>query len=559
MYIKKAFRILKYFFIGFFVILLALFIYFVIAVQLSEPEIENTTVLQTPVEIVSQDFIICGKGRLQHNKYGLWELYLEGSPFELGVINGKLSTDLIERQEVAFVNQINKMIPSQGYLKFLKYFIAFFNRNLDNNIDDQYLQEIYGVSLSASDKFEFVGDNYRRILNYHGAHDIGHALQNMNLVGCTAFASWNEKSKDGEMIVGRNFDFHAGDEFAENKIVCFVKPDSGYRFMMITWGGMIGVVSGMNMQGLTVTLNAAKSDMPLNTATPVSILAREILQYASNIEEAYVIAQSRNTFVSEAFLIGSARDGKAVVIEKSPALTSLYETDTNYLILTNHFQSDAFKSSELSRENIEMNSTMYRYKRVQQLMDEYPEMDVNSTAAILRDQKGLDEENIGMGNEKAINQLIAHHSIIVKPEERLFWINTGPYQLGEYICYDLDSVFSKFPALKDTSILFEKELMLTADSFYFHQDYQDFVTYKRYYELIQDKIRAEQDTTFDDDEMIRANPHFFASYNALGNWYKYKNENAKAIQYFEEALKRDIPTQYERDAIKEKLENLKDE
>ncbi len=559
MYIKVVLKILKYFFIGLFVILLGLFVYFLIAVQLSEPEIENTTAVQIPVQNISEDFIICGKGRLQHNEYGLWELYLEGNAFELGVINGKLSKDLINKQEVAFVNQINKMIPSKSYLKFLKYFIAFFNRKLDNNIDEQYLQEIYGVSLSASDKFEFIGNNYRRLLNYHGAHDIGHALQNMNLVGCTAFAFWGGKSKDGRMMIGRNFDFHAGDEFAENKIVCFIKPDNGYRFMMITWGGMIGVVSGMNMQGLTVTLNAAKSDMPLNTATPVSILAREILQYASNIEEAYEIAQSRNTFVSEAFLVSSVKDDKAVVIEKSPDVTSIYESDTNYLILTNHFQSDAFKNSELTRENIEMTSTMYRYNRVKQLMELYPELDVSSVAEILRDQKSVDDKNIGMGNEKAINQLIAHHSVIFKPEEKLVWINTGPWQMGEYVCYDLDSVFVKFPALHDTAILFEKDLTLPSDSFYYSSNYQDFIRYKKYYGLIQDKIRKEQDTVFNDAEMIKANPLFFATYDALGNWYDYKNDYRKAEYYYLQALKRDIPTIYERDAIKDKLEKVKDE
>ena len=54
----------------------------------------------------------------------------------------------------------------------------------------------------------------------------------------------------------------------------------------------------------------------------------------------------------------------------------------------------------------------------------------------------LENTDIGLGNEKAINQLIAHHSIIFEPQKKRVWVSTGPWQLGEFVCYDLDKVFS---------------------------------------------------------------------------------------------------------------------
>ncbi len=193
------------------------------------------------------------------------------------------------------------MIPSKFYLHFLKYFVGWFNRHLDENVTEEYKEEIYGVSESASDKYQYIGSNYQRILNYHAAHDIGHALQSMALVGCTSFGTWDAKSQDSTMIIGRNFDFYVGDKFAEDKIVAFFNPSAGYKFMTVTWGGFVGAVSGMNEKGLTVTINAAKTNIPSGSATPVSLVAREILQYAKNIEEAHEIAKKRKMFVSESF------------------------------------------------------------------------------------------------------------------------------------------------------------------------------------------------------------------------------------------------------------------
>src|SRR5690606_41336702 len=86
-----------------------------------------------------------------------------------------------------------------------------------------------------------------------------------------------------------------------------------------------------NEKGLTVTLNAGKSSIPLRGKTPVSIVARYILQNAENIDEAVQIAQTFAVFVSESFLIRSARDNKGVVLEMSPKKFDVYEQQNGKL------------------------------------------------------------------------------------------------------------------------------------------------------------------------------------------------------------------------------------
>ncbi|MGA3014612.1 MAG: C45 family peptidase, partial [Bacteroidales bacterium] len=234
-------------------IIIVICIWFQLVTQVRIPAEKDMSITRAEVTSPEEGFYKCGRNWLQERNSGLWELYLEGKTFDRGVIEGKLTKTLIEKQEQAFIDEINYMIPSSSYLKFLRYFIYWFNRDLADYIPDEYKSEIYGISLSASDKFRFIGNNYERMLNYHSAHDIGHALQDFKMVGCTSFGVWKDKSKNGDLLIGRNFDFYIGDEFDINKIVCFEKPENGYPFMMITWGGMIGAVSGMNEQGLTVT------------------------------------------------------------------------------------------------------------------------------------------------------------------------------------------------------------------------------------------------------------------------------------------------------------------
>ncbi len=531
--------------IGFIILILAILIYFKLAVQITPPKISYK--LTFPLNRIKSDtnFYTLGNNWFRKSKSGLWEMYIEGKPYERGVITGILAKELIFKQEKAFVNQFDKMVPNKHYLSFLRYFVAWFNRNLDQYTENEFQQEIYGISQSASDTFNFIGPKFQRMLNYHAAHDIGHALQNYHMVGCTSFAAWGNATEDSTLIIGRNFDFYVGDEFARNKIVCFVNPDKGYRFLSVTWAGMTGVVSGMNEKGLTVTLNAAKSDIPLSAATPISLISREVLQYAKNIDEAYTIIKKRKSFVSESFLIGSSLDHRCCIIEKSPSKIGIFFSPDNRIICTNHFQSTTFIKDKLNIENIQTSATQYRYERVNELLNQYQKLNVSTVATILRDQKGLNNSDIGMGNEKAINQLIAHHSIIFKPEQLQVWVSTSPYQLGQYIAYDLKKIFFQYPAMKTNHEINEEQLNIKPDTFLFSQGYSDFKTYLLLRDSIKKTIMSGQIISINNlliTELIQTNPEYYYSYSLAGDYFKKLSQFDRAIIFYNLALTKEINT-----------------
>ncbi|MBI4649330.1 MAG: DUF2062 domain-containing protein [Bacteroidia bacterium] len=505
-----------------------------------------------------EDFYLCGRNWLNRNKYGLWELYIEGNALERGIAAGKLTEELIEEQENIFYRQLNEFVKSLKYLHLLRLIIAWINRKIDKFIDEEFRKEIFGISLYAPKKYRFIAENYQRYLNYHAAHDIGRVLQDMQLTACTAFAAWGNKTANRSIIAGRNFDFYLGGDFSRSKIISFYNPDIGYPFVMIGWGGMVGVVSGMNMAGLTLTINGAISKIPHYATTPTSILGREIIQFASTINEAYIIAEKRKLFVSESYLICSAKENRAVIIEKNPYTTSLYETSNDFIVCTNHFQSDIFKNDAMNRENIEKSDSVARFNRVTELIQKNQNIDPHTIATILRNRYGYEDKAIGLGNEKTINQMIGHHSVIFSPGDLKIWFSTYPYQLGEYICYDLKKIISEYSGLSVKAEIFEQEKTIPADPFITTAEYKNFIRFRKNISPIPNE-RNRYNKNFDEKdlpELISSNPEYYSVYNIAGDYYSAKNNYLNALHYYKIALSKEISTAWEKERIEKKLDRI---
>lgn len=549
---KMLIKILKWVLITLAALIIFMIAWFLLVAVDHPPEVTDLSALNTGRIQTGTNSYSYGKSWIRKSETGLWEMYIEGEPFERGVAFGKLTKELLYYQENAFVEQIKVLVPSENYLKFLKYFLAWFNRNLDKNIPEEYKLEIYGTSFSCSPEFDFIGSGYQRQLNYHAAHDIGHALQGLNMVGCTSFSVWDGKSADSALIVARNFDFYAGKKFAENKIVCFCNPSSGYKFMMITWADMTGVVSGMNEKGLTVTINAARSGVPLQASTPVSLVAREILQYASDIREAYDIAQKRKMFVSESFLIGSASDGKSAIIEKSPDKIDIVYPQADRIVCSNHYQGELFKNDIHNLENIEGSDSKYRFDRVNELLGADSILDVTGAVSILRNRLGMHDRDVGMGNPLSVNQLIAHHAVVFKPSKKLAWVSTPPFQLGRFVAYDLNKVFSLDASdINDTAEIYIPELTIPADTFLFSDKFRDFGLYVSMTDELRNYTREKKDLPphFAED-YTRLNPMLYSTWSRLGDYFSATGSYMKAHEYYVLALEREVAGNDARNEIK---------
>lgn len=513
------------------------------------PEISQYSLEIPKVDKVNDSTFSFKQNYLTKNKQQLWELYIQGNPLQLGYNNGALTQNLMQNQEAIFFSKVEGFVPSKFKQKLLNGFLKWYNRKMYLNVREDYQTEIYGLSQYSSDKYNFIAPKYLRSLYLHGAHDIGHAMQDLAMVGCSSLAVWNENTEDGDLLIGRNFDFYIGDDFAKNKLVEFVEPENGIPYMSISWPGMVGVVSGMNKEGITVTINAGKSKIPMTAKTPISLVTREILQFAKNIDEAIAIAKKRKVFVSESILVGSANDKNAVIIEVSPDNFGVFKVEnSSQLVCTNHFQSEAYKDDERNQKQIAESHSEYRYERLQELLTENPKLNPEKMASILRDKSGLKGEKIGYGNEKALNQLLAHHAVIFSPEKRLVWVSSNPNQLGEFVCYDLNKIFSD-ERLK-TGGFATSNLNIAKDSFVDSQEFKNYEEFKKLSSQFDgDKVLS--------DEFINhyqaLNPDFWLVYYQAGKYYFNQKDYQKAKIEFEKALTKEITTVPDKENVEKYL------
>lgn len=385
---------------------------------------------------------------------GLTVVYLKGSPFEIGYADGVLMQGKMHALENGFLEMIQGYVPQHWVMELLKNYVIYRNRHLGDFVPLDYRTEIYATTLGCPDIHPEEGDFYNRLLNYHAAHDVSYLMIDNPFIsaraGCTAFGAWGGATANGHLITGRNFDWEAAEVFSRDRVLEMCEPDNGIPFISLSWAGMAGVVSGMNRAGVSVTVNGAPSKLPGTTATPVAMVARDVMEKAHNLDEALKILRDAKVFVSTLWLVGSRADGKCVVVEKTPATTNVREPAGDSIVCPNHFETAGLKDDARNTNYMAEATSVSREKRMSELLQQSHGMiDAAQSANILRDRKLPGGIFAGDGNRATLNAFIATHATVMDLSAGIFWAASPPNQLGKFVAFDV-SDFSK--VLSDKTI-----------------------------------------------------------------------------------------------------------
>jgi hypothetical protein len=187
-------------------------------------------------------------------------------------------------------------------------------------------------------------------------------------------------------------------------------------------------------------------------------------------------------------------------------------------------------------------------------------MNYLNAAGILRDQKGINDKNIGFTNEKGINELIAHHSVIMEPANELMWVSTQPFQLGKFYCYDLTKVFSESNLVKGNKVIYESDKTIPEDPFLHTKDYIYYLQFVRIKNYIHYCTKSPYEFKVDQsmiDKFVSSNPENYSTYWIIGDYFKKIKDMQKAIFYYNLALTKEVATDKEANKIKELISECK--
>src|SRR5262245_814082 len=275
--------------ITFFLLLLVLFTWGVHVFHLGVITSEG---LPTP-EKLPQD--LGGARWIPKEKAGINQLIIFGDPFTRGYATGKLTSYLMFQQEATLIREFYRLFPNPLLRNALILGLLRWYWGIQEYFEDWMLEEAYGVSLSASREFNFLLDPFSRQIAYHGLHEVGQLMidRGVDAMGCTVFAIPHK----GSWVIGRNFDFEGGKIFDDEKILKWVFPDKGFAFVSVTWAGMVGAVTGVNENGVYISINAAGSTDFGRFGTPSTLILVKALQFSRTADEARKIIENSKMFI----------------------------------------------------------------------------------------------------------------------------------------------------------------------------------------------------------------------------------------------------------------------
>ncbi len=371
---------------------------------------------------------------------GLVRVYLEGSPEAIGAAHARWLRDRMLSEEAELWKQFERHVPWWIARVGIEDYSRLRFMHVDRGVPEARRREIAAESLALEpDPFADRMPTYQRMMFLHALYDISLPLEHSPLIGCTSFAFDGEATADGHTLVARAFDFEAGDLLDRDKVVFIVREDGAIPFASVAWPGFVGVVTGMNAEGVVVVVHGARAGEPVAEGIPVAFSLREVLERAHDTGEAVDILRSQHVMVSHIVFVADGA-GRFAVVERVPGAPAFVRDAKSHgtIAVTNHFEGPYAGDPKNQRVRA-TSSTLARRARIDELLAGVAPHSVTpkTALAMLRDHQCAGGEACPLGDRRSIDAFIATHGIVADATDRVLWVSVGPHLIGRFAKVDL--------------------------------------------------------------------------------------------------------------------------
>ncbi|HOQ31894.1 MAG TPA: C45 family autoproteolytic acyltransferase/hydrolase [Candidatus Hydrogenedens sp.] len=204
---------------------------------------------------------------------------MEGTYKEMGFQHGKLLADKIEH--IMKVGYFVKALWNRGYTREYAFEQS---KRMAKYIPSEYLEEVQGIyeGVQAAGKKDIT---YDEVLLGATVPEILHFPPNQPPSmpaampkSCSNFACWGKWTPDGRLIHGRNLDWTVSADAQDDSVLLVWRPKGKKPYMMLSWAGAIGSVSGMSASGLTIGEMTLPSPNATFDGMPLLVIMRRVLE-----------------------------------------------------------------------------------------------------------------------------------------------------------------------------------------------------------------------------------------------------------------------------------------
>jgi isopenicillin-N N-acyltransferase like protein len=319
-------------------------------------------------------------------------------------------------------------------------------RNLDRGIPGHHLVELYGLSLGASVQPGPAPD-YKALVRAQASLDVGAtatgADPSFRWVGrALSVATTLDQSGGERLVIARSFELpgaaDGGTSAAAHRTVAFVHPEGAISYASVEWPGWIGVVSGVNAEGIAVMVHPAKTAEidPTSGGQPAGLLARDILEHARSLDDAIGVLRAAEPLGAASFLVADGATRSVAVIERSPGVVAI-RRDVTSSAVTGILTAPAFADDPENDRAARTWPEPQRAERAAEILAAAPLATPADAAALLRDRLGPRAARLPAGHRGAIDDPAAAHVAIFDVTGMVLYVADGPGALGRFRAFDL--------------------------------------------------------------------------------------------------------------------------